>query len=102
MYETIVNTPSYIYMTTITKILPFVVWLLISMLMSVITPGMSCFMLLSAMMDLCGMKTNRNSEDEEEDGEVRNYDIFIQTRSSKQTDRDTCSRLKLDACLIIY
>jgi len=30
---------------------------------------MSCFMLLSAMMDLCGMKTNRNSEDEDDDGE---------------------------------
>jgi len=30
---------------------------------------MSCFMLFSAMMDLCGMKTNRNSEDEEDDGE---------------------------------
>ena len=32
-------------------------------------PGMSCFMLISALMDLCGMK-NRNSEDEEDDGEV--------------------------------
>ena len=44
--------------------------------MSVTPPGMSCFMLISALMDLCGMN-NRNSEDEEDEGEVFINTLFL-------------------------
>lgn len=40
---------------------------------------MSCFMLISALMDLCGMK-NRNSEDEEDDNESCSLEYEYKTK----------------------
>merc|ERR1711976_408789 len=41
---------------------------------------MSCFMLISALMDLCGMKNNTNEEDEDHDGESCSLEYEYKTK----------------------